>query len=178
MLCQECQERTASLHFTNIINGKKTEVHLCDQCAKEKGESMYVPNYSIQDLLSGLLNFEPPKSSSSSTQTRRPRQLVCNKCGMNYETFAKKGRFGCSYCYQAFDKKLDPIFKRVHSGNHLHSGKVPKRIGGRLKLSRQIDDLREKMRQYIASEEFEEAAEIRDKIRELEKSIQDKGEGE
>lgn len=41
MLCQECQRRQATLHFTKIINGKKTEFHICDVCAKEKGE--YIP---------------------------------------------------------------------------------------------------------------------------------------
>ncbi|MFB5663057.1 UvrB/UvrC motif-containing protein [Alteribacillus sp. HJP-4] len=170
MLCQECQERPASLHFTKIVNGQKAEMHLCDECARDKGENIPGSNsYSIHDLLSGLLNFEQPLSSGSpSARSAQVKPLVCEHCGLSYDQFAKKGRFGCSGCYQTFDKKLDPIFKRVHSGNHRHAGKVPKRTGGKIKIQKEIEHQREKLRLLIEQEEFEQAAEVRDHIRSLE----------
>lgn len=89
---------------------------------------------------------------------------------MTYSQFSKIGRFGCSSCYKYFGDRLDPLFKRVH-GNTVHVGKVPKRSGGRIQLKRKIDDLKLELQQRIQQEEFEEAAQLRDQIRTLEKEI-------
>ena len=176
MLCQECQQRKASLHFTKIINGEKTEFHICDTCAKEKGDHFPGSNsFSIHQLLSGLLDVNP--ISGSSGELRKPvQELRCKSCGMSYQQFAEIGRFGCSNCYQTFESKLDSIFKRIHSGNVLHGGKVPKRKGKDLHVHKQIKQLKQELQKMINKEEFETAAEIRDKIRSLEQSMQEKKE--
>lgn len=169
MLCQECQQREATLHFAKIINGEKTEFHICEKCAKEKGE--YTPgsnSFSIHQLLSGLLHFEQPMQAEKG-HTHSHAELSCPKCEMTYSQFTKVGRFGCAHCYKSFSSKLDPILKRVHSGNHSHAGKLPKRIGGGIQIQRQIDHLKQQMRTYIDDEAFEKAAEVRDQIRSLEK---------
>lgn len=101
------------------------------------------PNgFSIHSLLSGMLDFD------SSTKSQTPghsgsQNLQCKDCGMTYAQFSKLGRFGCPSCYQYFDSRLDPLFKRVH-GSTSHVGKVPVRTGGRLKVKRQIDDLKKR----------------------------------
>lgn len=176
MLCQECNQRKASLHFTKIINGEKTEFHICEQCAKEKGEQFPGTNsFSIHQLLSGLLHFEQPLQTGQG-QVQSVRELVCDKCEMTYEQFTRVGRFGCAHCYKSFEAKLDPILKRVHSGNQAHAGKIPQRIGGGIQLQRKIDALKQELKQYIEKEEFEKAAELRDEIRALEQRS-DKKEG-
>ncbi|MDQ0255974.1 protein arginine kinase activator [Evansella vedderi] len=178
MLCQECQQRQATLHFTKIINGEKTEFHICDTCAKDKGE--YIPgsnSFSIHQLLSGLLDVDQPISSSGSGFMKPRAELRCESCGMTYRQFAEIGRFGCSNCYKTFNEKLDPIFRRIHSGNSVHGGKVPRRIGKDLHVHKEIERLKQQMQEFINSEEFEQAAKIRDKIRSLEKSLNDKKEG-
>ncbi|MFB5268916.1 UvrB/UvrC motif-containing protein [Paenibacillus enshidis] len=171
MLCQECGKRPATLHFTKIINGEKTEFHICETCAREKGE--LIPGtsngFSIHSLLSGLLDFDPTiKSAAAGTQN--PQLLRCEECGMTYAQFSKIGRFGCSSCYKYFNDRLDPLFKRVH-GSTAHAGKVPVRSGARMKVRRRIDDLKKELQFKIRAEEFESAAQIRDQIRELEKEI-------
>lgn len=168
MICQECGMKPASLHFTKIINGEKTEFHLCESCAREKGELIPgTPNgFSIHNLLSGLLNFEAPSTGTGS----KPQTLRCEECGLTYSQFSKLGRFGCSSCYNYFSDRLDPLFKRVH-GNTTHAGKVPKRSGGLIQYKRDIDQLKKEMTGKIEKEEFEQAAKIRDRIRELEKRI-------
>lgn len=171
MLCQECGKRPATLHFTKIINGEKTEFHICETCAREKGE--LIPGtsngFSIHSLLSGLLDFDPTiKSAAAGTQN--PQSIRCEECGMTYAQFSKIGRFGCSSCYKYFNDRLDPLFKRVH-GSTTHAGKVPVRSGGRMKVRRRIDDLKKELQLKIHAEEFEAAAQIRDQIRELEKEI-------
>lgn len=178
MECQECHQNPASLHFTQIINGQKTETHLCEQCAREKGEIMS-GGFSISNLLSGLLNLDYPLSS---TQTNKQFENIdtvqCKQCGMTFHQFSKIGRFGCSHCYETFSSKLDPIFRRVHSGNTTHEGKIPKRIGGNLHLTKEISELKDQLQKSIQLEEFEKAAELRDKIRSLEQLLSEHREGE
>jgi protein arginine kinase activator len=167
MNCQECGKKPATLHFTKIVNGEKTEFHICETCAREKGEMIPGTSngFSIHNLLSGLLNFEP--SSSQAVQTNR-ENLRCDQCGLTYTQFSKLGRFGCSSCYRHFSDRLDPLFKRVH-GNIVHVGKVPKRSGGAIQCKREIDRLKKELLFTIEREEFEKAAKLRDKIKELEK---------
>ena len=166
MECQECHIRPAALHFTKIVNGDKVEYHLCEQCAKEKGHVMSASSsFTIHDLLSGLLNFDQPLGGK---QEKKVSVLECPKCGLTYSQFAKSGKFGCDECYYTFDEKLDPVFRRVHSGNTLHKGKVPKRAGKDLNQKKQISALKEEMKKHIENEEFEQAADVRDEIRALE----------
>lgn len=168
MQCQECGKRPATLHFTKIVNGEKTELHICETCAREKGE--LIPGtqagFSIHSLLSGLLDFEAAKTNGGTKQAG----LQCENCGMTYTQFSKIGRFGCSHCYKQFSERLDPLLKRVH-GNTVHVGKVPKRAGGKLKTKRDIDRLKKEMQSKIEREDFEAAAQLRDRIRELEKEM-------
>lgn len=171
MQCQECGKRPATLHFTKIVNGEKTEFHICEACAREKGEMIPGTSggFSIHNLLSGLMDFHPGWQGQTST-AKAPENVRCEECGMTYSQFSKIGRFGCSSCYKYFNDRLDPLFKRVH-GNTVHVGKVPKRAGAHIEAKRKLDDLRRELQQRIIQEEFEEAAALRDKIRELEKNI-------
>ncbi|TNJ62148.1 hypothetical protein FE784_31825 [Paenibacillus hemerocallicola] len=168
MLCQECNKKPATLHFTKIINGEKTEFHICESCAREKGELIpgTANGFSIHNLLSGLLDFDPSQAAVGT----KPQTLRCDKCGLTYSQFSKLGRFGCSSCYEHFSERLDPLFKRVH-GNNVHVGKVPKRTGGLIQYKREIDKLKHDMQKHITREEFEQAANIRDQIRELETKL-------
>lgn len=176
MECQNCQIQPATLHFTKIVNGEKMEMHLCEQCAKNKGDIISGQNnFSIHQLLTGLLNFDQPFKSNAKTNSFTTfTSPKCEKCGMTYEQFAKIGRFGCANCYETFDAKLDPLLKRVHSGNHTHSGKIPKRGASDLHVRKKIALLKETMQDYIEKEEFEKAALIRDELRSLEKQYGDK----
>lgn len=168
MMCQECSKKPATLHFTKIVNGEKTEFHICESCARERGE--LIPGtsggFSIHNLLSGLLDFEP----AGAGKTSKPTAPRCEHCGLTYAQFSKLGRFGCSECYKFFEDRLDPLFKRVH-GNTFHTGKVPKRTGGRIQQKREIERLKKELAQRVEQEDFESAARIRDQIKELERSI-------
>ncbi|MBO2945852.1 UvrB/UvrC motif-containing protein [Paenibacillus sp. F411] len=171
MVCQECGIRPATLHFTKIVNGEKTEFHFCETCAREKGEMIpgTANGFSIHSLLSGLLDLDPSGKGQLSG-AKAPQVPRCEECGMTYTQFSKLGRFGCSSCYSYFSDRLDPLFKRVH-GSTTHVGKVPKRSGGRIQTKRKIAELKKELHEHIVQEEFETAAQIRDQIRELEKGL-------
>ncbi len=171
MVCQECKNRPSTLHFTKIINGEKSETHLCDRCAKEKGEfSLFSEgaDFSFTNLLEGLLKFEQPFKENPANAFTQTEVLQCKRCNLTFQQFVKVGRFGCSNCYKTFHIQLESVLKRLHSGNTTHTGKIPKRIGGNIQLKKQIEGLRKDLIELISKEEFESAAKLRDRIRELE----------
>lgn len=179
MLCQNCNKKEATVHITKIINGVKTEMHLCEDCAKENQEVNFsqpfgigVP-FSFQNILDGLFEVAGIEKEEVKDEIR------CPVCNMSMEDFRRTGRVGCGNCYETFKNEMTPLVKRIHGGIQ-HTGKVPKRTGGLLKVRRDIDKLKEELKTSIENEEYEKAAEIRDKIKELEKGIDNennKGEG-
>ncbi|SHN37151.1 UvrB/UvrC motif-containing protein [Gracilibacillus kekensis] len=179
MECQECKENKATVHFAQVINGDKTEIHVCQKCAKEKGYvSPDEDAYSLHHLLSGLFNPNPSALHQPTEQEKEEREIQCDKCGMTYHQFARVGKFGCAMCYQTFAEHLNPLFRKVHSGNTVHEGKVPKRIGTDIYQRKMVRDLKLQLQQAIADEAFEDAAKIRDQIKSLENNLNQHGEGE
>lgn len=170
MTCDVCNKKEATVHLTEIIDNKITKLHLCEECAKKKGAEME-EHFGLSDLLAGLADFE---------QKAMPKKEVkkkCPKCGMVYDDFKKTGRLGCSECYTVFKENLVPLIKRIH-GSAEHYGKTPPRIASVLKDKEQtkkrkkvdnVDELKSQLQRAVKMEEFEEAACLRDKIRELEK---------
>jgi protein arginine kinase activator len=180
MECQDCHQRPATLHYTQVINGHKTEVQICEVCAKEKGYMTYPEEgYSLHHLLTGLFNFESNHlGSSHGTTIKKENDLQCQKCGLTFTEFKQIGKFGCDECYHTFAANLNPIFRRVHSGNTEHRGKIPKRMGGSLHLKKQLTTLKDELQNLIMNEEFEQAAVVRDKIKALEQQIDRKEKGD
>src|SRR5690625_1342367 len=180
MKCQECHKRPATLHFTQVIHGNKTEIHVCEVCAKEKGYMSHSEEvYSLHNLLTGLFNFDSSEwSNQKKASFQEIKDTQCPKCEMTLAEFKRVGKFGCSECYHTFSSQLDPIFRRVHSGNTTHLGKIPKRKGGHLHLKKEMESLRTDLQVLIQNEEFEKAAVVRDEIKELEQTIHDKEAGD
>lgn len=163
MLCQNCQKRVAKVHFTRILNNKKVEMYLCEQCAQEKGHFSFGAPLSINDFFTGLMGY----GGSEPYITSVPQQVVCDKCGMSYEEFQKTGKLGCSNCYELYGENLNPLLKRLH-GNVKHHGKLPVKVSQIIKASKEIDELKKLLSSAIANEDYEKAAELRDRIRGLE----------
>lgn len=177
MTCDLCGKNKAAVHLTEIVNGQKRELHLCEFCAKEKGveASAQFPTplfgAGLPELLAGLSDF------GVKLEAGEKAKLVCSQCGMTYEDFRKSGRLGCSNCYKAFERFLAPLLKRIH-GAAQHVGKTPmmaapKKAAGKASLMQ----LKERLKTAVAQEDFEEAVRLRDQIRMLEKKPR-KGEKE
>lgn len=169
MLCEICNKNEATVHYTEIISNKMSEMHLCEDCAREKG-TMIEPHFPLADLLAGLADVKVPLKVGDG-EIRK-----CSNCGLTYEDFRKVGRLGCAQCYYAFKHNLSSLLKRVH-GSTVHVGKVPASAGkvtktvssDRSVAGTTLEDLRNKLQLAIQKEEFEEAARVRDQIREMEK---------
>ena len=127
-------------------------------------------DYTVNDFLKGIFSKTPREDNTVQGS------MVCPNCGMTYQDFVHSGKIGCSVCYTTFRKQLMPLLKRIH-GAVLHSGKIPKRSGGVLVVQHEIDVLKDKLQAAIKTEEYEKAAEYRDKIRALEQKLAAEGEG-
>lgn len=158
MLCEICGKNQATVHLTEIIDDKMTELHLCEECARKKGAQME-HHFGLADLLAGLADFGTDLEASGESG------IKCPNCGITFEDFKRKGRLGCNQCYETFKNSLAPLLKRIH-GSLQHIGKAPKIAAkAQLKQTPQIQELRQKLQRAIAAEEFEEAARLRDQIR-------------
>ena len=160
-MCDICGKKDATVHLTEIINDQVTKLHLCEECAKDKGAEME-EHFGLSDLLAGL------SDSGLAIEPEIMESIKCPNCGFTYKDFRKIGRLGCSECYEAFKKQLVPLLKRIH-GSDRHVGKIPLRIGKTVKDTITLQELKIQMEKAIQTEEFEEAAKLRDKIREIEK---------
>lgn len=162
MLCQECKKNPATVHMTKIVNNKKTELHLCEGCASEKEDFNWLTPFSINDLLTSFL--DPIKVTMAKDQID---PVKCQVCGMDYRQFKKTGRLGCANCYETFKKELYPIIKRMQGGSR-HTGKIPQKQKARIETNKEIEDLKNRLNESVKREAFEEAATLRDRIKELE----------
>mgnify|MGYP001440702828 CR=1 FL=1 len=176
MLCEKCQKREASVHQTVITNGEKQETHLCEGCAREAGAlpGFSFPNLSIQQLLGSFLGQEP--FGGPAVKPPLQAEPICRHCGMTYSEFAQSGVLGCAKCYNEMEPHLLPLIKRIQ-GTTAHSGKVPKRTGGIARKRRELDALRRQLEQAIQNEQYEEAARLRDQMKQIEAEIKAGGGG-
>jgi len=163
MQCQICGKRPAVVHFTEIVNNKKSEYHVCEKCAEEKGYNVSLgkSKVTIGDLVAGMVD------QSLGTDEGKIGRVQCPRCHMVYSSFKETGRLGCAECYTTFRTQLRPLLRRIH-GSTKHVGKSPVRDAARVAARREVHRLHEEMQRAVDREEFEKAAELRDQIRRME----------
>ena len=163
MKCDSCN-KNATVHLTEIKNGKKIEKHLCEQCAAQSEGLPAVKSHTpINELLT---NFVMAHSG-----LQKDLGTTCEHCGVTWAEFRQHGLLGCEHDYQMFEKDLTPLLQRAHEGATHHVGKVPTRRGSSgSPPKRQFDltKLRKELGRAVESEDYERAAKIRDQIRQAE----------
>ncbi len=165
MKCQDCGERDSKVHMMQIINNEKVVLNLCEECAAKRGFHSPLDNipFPLADFLANMLTSETPGKGSS--EPSGP-PLVCPGCGLTFEEFSRQGRFGCGECYRAFREKLQGLLRKIH-GSSLHRGKLPPLLsdeGGAIKEQERLHD---ELQRAIMEEDFERAADLRDKLKSL-----------
>jgi len=172
MLCQFCKTRTATIHFTNVVGSDVQKIHICRQCADEKGfEYLKNSNFEKHDLIAGLMSVPAPSGPSGAKTASR-----CPNCGRTYAAFSKSASLGCSKCYECFDADIVKVLKRIH-GNARHLGKVPRRFcTGGTNAHRRMRELRKELKASVEAENYERAAELRDEIESM-RRLTDEGKG-
>ena len=161
MVCDACKQQQATVHLTEIVNDQMTELHLCEACANQKGAQVE-SHFGLSDLLAGLADVGKTQEAEEEVTAK-----ACPTCGMTYEDFRKVGRLGCSECYPTFKRSLASLLKRIHGSPH-HVGKSPARLVKPQKAKTELTDLKRRLERAIELEEFEQAAHLRDQLREIE----------
>lgn len=189
MLCERCKIREANIQYTEVINGVKKEHHFCAQCAKEMDfgpySAIFDGEFPLGKLLSGLLGVE----EDSSQGPDKLHQIACPVCGTSYDEFIRDSRFGCGDCYSVFGPLMEDSIKQLQ-GSLTHTGKIPvyqkpdvmtrvldeTALNSHDKENLEDKDQREeisrwdtKLKEALRFEDYETAAQCRDKIRELKK---------
>ena len=158
MQCERCQKNVATVHLTEIVKNEKLEKHLCEECAKEEGYTIKT-HVSLQDLLTAFISAHGEADDMAGA--------TCPDCGLSYMDFRNEGRFGCPNDYEVFREALDPLLEKVHGGIE-HAGKLPSHAGESQRKQRQLMTLRRQLRDAVEREKYEEAAKLRDQIKEME----------
>jgi protein arginine kinase activator len=161
MLCDSCKERDAVVHLTTIENNAVNQLHLCERCAAERGVETTVaaPKHPLGEFLQAV-----HQQIASGTA----EGLRCSFCNTTMADFRTSGRWGCARCYSNFENPIRELLRRVH-GNHRHAGRAYRPpMSETLERAAVIGELKERLRRAIEGEQFELAADLRDRIRVLE----------
>lgn len=182
MYCENCGKNYANVKYTQIINGDKREMFLCEECSRLFG----IDNFSMPMDFSTFLSefFTAFEKENLFPELVKSKQLRCKRCDYTFEDFITTGRFGCPECYSSFEEKINPLLRSVQGADrHVgRLGEINKEIVNKsqkweesekediketAKLG-QINELKRQLKIAIKEEKYEEAASFRDKIRELE----------
>lgn len=175
MYCENCGKNYANVKYTQVINGNRREMFLCEECSKILGiDKLSLPMDFSTFLSDYFTSFEEEIPKLFET-----RQLRCKRCNSTFDDFIKTGKFGCENCYSTFEEKIDPLLKSIQ-GDNRHVGRLGKVseemlnnndekeiIKENYKLG-QINELKRQLKIAIKEEKYEDAASLRDKIKELE----------
>jgi len=182
MKCDMC-DNVAAVFLTQIIDGKMTQVNLCDKCSKEKGVTdptgFQLADFLISTAAQKKTKFAPDVDDDT---------LACPECGFTRAHLKKIGRMGCPQCYVTFADDLDNMLRAMHKGTR-HVGKAPGRPLTSAELSRKpapvtappapstisqkkrLADLKEAIEKAIAEERYEDAAKLRDEVKAMEAKV-------
>lgn len=189
MKCSRCNNE-ANTHLHQNINGQVSDIWLCSDCAEKMGVGGMFSSFGgfggfgdfglsgdFDSLLGSIFGGAPLRAM--------PKQTRCNVCGMSFSDIAEKGKVGCANCYELFADQLKPTIERIH-GKNIHVGKLPgknaptgsepnlpekskaKATKAEPQVEETVDSLRAELKKAVQNEEYEKAAQLRDRIREME----------
>ncbi len=180
MNCESCKASEAVVHLTNIVGGQMEKLRLCGPCAAAKG---YVVEPKVSDapgavpqkvdqILSQMLEALQSGLEVSDQRPAEP-ETACPDCGMTLSEFQKRGRLGCAHDYIVFEDEMNRLLTKIHGAN-VHVGALPakarERQGRRRFVRERIEALKKELDAAVHGERFEEAAGLRDRLRELERT--------
>lgn len=176
MLCVKCKKNEATIRVIKMVNGEKSEMWLCEGCAKKMSEQISeIPldiainggkNAKIESILGG---FFEALNKTRSNDSEKKIDVICKSCGLRYSQFKGQGQLGCSKCYSSFEDSLKLMIKRLH-GDTEHIGKIPKNVENDVIQAKRLRKLKDGLKKAIEEEEYEKAILLRDEI----KNIKDK----
>lgn len=168
MLCEKCGKNEATVMYKESINGKKSSYALCSECASQMGvfenakKFASDPFENMNSLFGTLFGLSPYKNHSTVEEKK------CGLCGATFRELAADGMVGCPNCYREFSDELSTTIAKIHGSSH-HTGSAPSEFAANREKKREIANTEKALKEAIAAEEYEKAAQLRDKLRELKK---------
>ncbi|MFN4259976.1 MAG: UvrB/UvrC motif-containing protein [Gemmataceae bacterium] len=159
MKCQNCSN-PATVHLTDIVNKQKKELHLCQACAEQQ-HLLHHQELNLPAILQTLIGQYVGQNSDELAR------LTCPACGIKYMEFRAEGRLGCPHDYEVFRVGLVPLLARIHRAER-HRGKVPRHHAQAVARQAELLKLRQHLREAVETEQYEEAARLRDLLRQKE----------
>lgn len=176
MICENCKQRPATVTVTMTKNNQRIERHYCEVCSsKQDFAQANSKALSIEDIFSSWFGIPAWSADAPHAKDEKEAPIQCEKCHTTYERFLHEGKFNCPDCYESFHEVLPAVFKRLHNGATEHTGKIPNGLNTSYKIKKQIESLREQMKDAVQLEEFERAASLRDEVKELEATLNEGG---
>jgi len=167
MQCDSCKTKTATVHLTEIVDGLRTESHLCKNCAQQEGVTIK-SQLSLNELLSSLLAAHQQTDENGISEKSN---IACPKCGITMEQFRKQALLGCPNDYEVFGDDLRQIIEKTQDNNLTHKGKVPAQIqtssSARPEEQNKTEELKKQLSLAVEKEDYELAAKIRDQLKTL-----------
>ena len=191
MLCDKCKKNEANVKYTEIINGEKKEMMLCEECSHKLGLDNMSFNMPIDfsSFFGGLLEDEMYNDQEFMPLFQKVKELKCDNCNMTYDEFVNQGKFGCEECYNVFSNKIDTLLNRLHGSNRYLGRKALRssqdinnkesnmkdEFNGDKKdknnkdiNENKLQKLQNDLKKAISDERYEDAAKIRDEIKKIE----------
>lgn len=168
VVCTRCKKNLATVKITKIIGGETHDLHLCQECASELSpyqKKMSEYQKDLSEIISGLLKQEKGAPVAQEV-SKEVIDLICDNCGFPFESYKKSLFLGCSMCYKVFNKYLINDIRKIH-GSIQHMGRVPQRYHKVIEIKRNLENLKRDLHEAVRTENFERAAELRDRIRTL-----------
>jgi protein arginine kinase activator len=157
--CQACSN-PATVHLTDIKDGQKREIHLCEDCA-EKQQFLKNQELNLSAIVQAVIGQHMPALADEMAR------LICPACGIKYMEFKAEGRLGCPCDYEVFQAALEPLLERIHRARR-HVGKIPRHAVADAARQSELVQLRQQLRRAVEAEAYEEAARLRDLLRQKE----------
>lgn len=164
MICDDCKKNEAVISYAQLVNNELVEVHLCADCARKRMMGDFTFNSAVNDRVGNFLKELFKLTGSFQDEMS---QKICPNCGTKFSEISEHG-LGCEKCYEHFEDELKSAF-RYMSENTRHVGKIPKSAGKEVFYNRDYNILKEKLARAIELEEYEEAAKLRDQMRDIKK---------
>lgn len=164
MKCQKCA-KNAVIHITEVLGDDQyEELHLCEECAQA-----YIAQAQPPKKQSVSKSKDPLSASEEQTEAAGLGGRKCPVCGIKFAEFRNSGRLGCANDYDHFSEELTSLLENIH-GETKHVGKSPRRLPQTRQIQQELTQLRKKLQKAVMEEAYEEAARIRDRIKQLEES--------
>ncbi len=159
MKCTLCNKNEATIYYREIINGTEKKYALCPDCAAKKEMGAYTGGFFEKSIFDNFF-------ASPSPMVKKQEEKRCNLCASTFKELQRSGKVGCPVCYSTFESELAPTLNRLY-GNAVHKGLCPERLKKEETVEDKLSALEKELRVAISEEKYEEAAILRDKIREM-----------